>query len=123
MNGYVVSADSDKGKEIMKAKKSAEMQNIDLVLQNLEQLTAALKDPKGPLLGSMQNVNLISESIADNRENLEETIDSLAKIAKNLESVSKSLKENPLLGGGKKKQVKGASSTSIDINERYGQYK
>lgn len=119
-NDYVVSVDSDKGKELLKARPADDI--LMEIAQNLEQLTFSLKDPRGPLLSSMQNVNLILGSIAENRASLEETIQSFARISKNLEAVSKSLKENPLLGG-QKKQVKSTSPATIDLNERTSQYK
>ena len=71
----------------------------DLILKNVQLLTAQLSDPQGSLMQTLANFRKLSESLAENRNVIKDMMEQLRQTGENLKVVSEQLKNNPILKG------------------------
>ncbi len=105
-NNFLYSIDTEKGRLLLAEQLKKEPQTpTDLIIQNVQILTAELSDPNGPLIKTLKNLQKFSANFANSFDQtaINNTIKMLEETAKNLRDLSRSLKENPLLRGGKEK--------------------
>ncbi len=97
---FLYSTDMEEGREYLR-EQMAQMPATptDLILKNIQLLTAQLSDPNGAFMQTLQNFRKLSESLAQNKDVIRETIEALKDSAKNMKKISENLKRNPLLGG------------------------
>ena len=76
----------------------------DLIIQNMQLLTAELSDPTGSFMSTLKNLQKFSgafaESYGANKDNFTKMINDLQVVVANFKDMSYSMKSNPLLGGG-----------------------
>ncbi|MBN1897167.1 MAG: MCE family protein [Spirochaetes bacterium] len=105
---FLYSADSEKGREFLAIQLAhAPDSPTDLIIKNVQLLTAQLSDPNGSFMKTLNNFQQLSASLAENRGTIQETMSALKDSAKNMKELSKGLKDNPFFGGswsGKKKK-------------------
>ena len=125
-NAYVVSSDSEQGKEWLTEQKSEANAIPDMIAGNLNNLLASLSDPSGGLQSALRNIasevsnlmilnshlNNITGNVAGNKNQINDIIISLQQTADNLAEVSKNLKHNRLLGGKPEKSTSPLSTES-----------
>ncbi len=102
---FLYSIDTEKGRLLLAEQLKKEPQSpTDLIIQNVQILTAELSDPKGPFIGTLRNLRKFSETFADSfgGSEIKNTIKMLEATAQNFRDLSKSLKKNPLLVGSTK---------------------
>lgn len=111
-NAYVFSVNSPEGKKILAKKNQGKKEEAERIVSGIGDLVDQLKDPRGPLMMTLNNLERISTGI--NEKEVDSIIGSLEKTFKNLADVSENLKTMPLFGGSKEKAILG----NIDISER-----
>lgn len=99
------SIDTAKGRELLQQQISDQaMSPTDLVIQNVQLLTAQLSDPEGGLMKSLKNLEKFSSTFADtygeNKDTISSMIKDLEATTKNFRELSEALKKNPFFGGG-----------------------
>jgi len=114
-NSFLYSIDTEKGREYLTEQLATKPTTpTDLILKNVQMLTAQLSDPNGSFMQTLKNFQELSKSLAGNKDAIKETMDALKEstkslkvLIKNLNALTESLKNNPLLGGwGNKKKKK-----------------
>lgn len=97
---FLYSTDIEEGRKYLR-KQLAQMPATptDLILKNVQLLTAQLSDPNGAFMQTLQNFRRLSESLAQNKDVIRETMEALKDSAKNMKQLTENLKRNPLLGG------------------------
>ncbi len=103
------SIDTAKGRELLQQNISDQaMSPTDLVIQNVQLLTAQLSDPEGGLMKSLKNLEKFSSTFADtygeNKDTISSMIKDLEATTKNFRELSEALKKNPFFGGGWSKE-------------------
>ncbi len=97
---FLYSADTKVGRKYL-ADQLAEVPATptDLIIKNVQLLTAQLSDPNGAFMQTLQNFRKMSEGLAESKDIIKETMAALKDSAENLKELSENLKRNPLLGG------------------------
>lgn len=99
-NEFLYSVDTEKGREYLaKQMKSMPASPTDLILKNVQLLTAQLSDPQGSLMQTLANFKKLSESLAENRDIIKDMMVQLKQTGENLKMISENLKNNPILKG------------------------
>ncbi len=113
-NSFLYSIDTEKGRLLLAEQIKKEPQSpTDLIIQNVQVLTAELSDPKGPFIGTLRNLETFSENFANSfgGDAMRNTIKMLEETARNFRDLSEALKKNPLLGGKASESAKKSSSS------------
>jgi phospholipid/cholesterol/gamma-HCH transport system substrate-binding protein len=125
-NAYIISSDTEEGKKLLEKMKNEPAGNpLDLIANNVADLTALLKRKDGPLVevldsihsltASMipiaQNLDKVTGNVDGNKDRINHIILSLQKSADNLVEVTANLKHNRLLGGKPEKETKTVTET------------
>ena len=113
-NSFLYSMHTDRGLELLTSQISKQAKSpTDMIIANVQLLTAQLSHPKGPLIASLKNLNRITSTFAgvsgENRDQLSAMIKDLKATTANFRQMSEGMKKNPLFGGGwtdKKKKKK-----------------
>ncbi|MDD5067337.1 MAG: MlaD family protein [bacterium] len=104
-NSPLYSIDSEKGRELLKAQLSQQAATpTDLIVQNVQLLTAQLSDPDGGLMKTLRNMEKFSSAFAstygDNKDVITDMIKNLQQTTKNINDLSLALKNNPFFSWG-----------------------
>lgn len=110
-NHELYSIHSEKGMDLLAQQISGQAKSpADLIMQNVQLLTAQLSNPKGAFMQTLKNLQQFSSAFAgENKKTINLMIKDLQKTTANFKELSSAMKENPLLGGGgwhKKKKKK-----------------
>jgi len=111
-DSYIYSSDSEEGQALLASRRNV-AEGPERIMANVEELTWLLKDPDGPLFGSLKqieklvstlnevskNANAITANVAQNNDRINNILLSLEESADNLATITKNLKHNRLLGG------------------------
>ena len=103
-NSILYSIHSEEGIKLLEAQISQQpASQADLVVQNVQLLTAQLSNPKGPLMSTLRNLEKFTTAFAgvsgENKDLIGAMIKDLKATTKNFKEMSSSMKNNPLFGG------------------------
>ncbi len=104
-NSILYSIHSEEGIKLLEAQISQQPTSpTELVVQNIQILTAQLSNPKGPLMSTLRNLEKFTTAFAgvsgENKDLIGAMIKDLKATTKNFKEMSSSMKNNPLFGGG-----------------------
>lgn len=109
-NSILYSIDTEEGLELLTSQISTLPKSpTDLIVQNVQLLTAQLSNPKGPFMQTLKNLQQFSSAFAgENKNTINLMIKDLQATTKNFKELSAAMKKNPLFGSwdGKKKKKK-----------------
>ncbi len=107
-NSLIYSIDTEKGLDLLTSQMTLDAASpTDLIIQNVQLLTAQLSNPKGPFMSTLRNLQQFSSTFAgENRKVIHTMIKDLQSTTANFKDLSKAMKSNPLFGdwSGKKKK-------------------
>ncbi|MBU1076782.1 MAG: MCE family protein [Spirochaetes bacterium] len=109
-NSLLYSVDTSEGLELLSSQVSRQPTSpSDLIIQNVQLLTAQLSNPSGPFMRTLRNLQQFSSAFAgENKRTINIMIKDLQATTANFKELSKAMKDNPFFGGwsGDKKSKK-----------------
>lgn len=103
-NSFIYSFHTEKGVEML-ALQTTEKKgtSMDVILKNVELLTAQLSNPRGSLQTTLRNLEKFTSAFAgmsgENKDAIASMIRDLQAITKNFKQMSESMKNHPLISG------------------------
>lgn len=101
-NSLLYSIDSEKGRELLRAQPVQAATPTDMIIKNVQLLTAQLSDPEGGLMKSLKNMEKFSSAFADtyggSKDVITDMIKNLHEVTRNLNELTAALKNNPFFG-------------------------
>jgi len=112
-NSFIYSTHTEEGIKLLELQMEEQPKSqADLIINNVQLLTAQLSNPKGPLMSTLKNLQRFTTAFAgisgENRDLISGMLKDLKATTKNFKEMSEGMKKSPLFGGWtqKKKEKK-----------------